>query len=292
MNRDDLNRHLRQHAVIALRTHPEAADAVHTGQKAGLVTRLLPGTYVLSDQVDHLAVRASAIAAWCPDAVLLGEAAAALTYWPDLRPGVIEVAANRRACYRKVSVSRRRIDPEWIVTDGRLRCTAPALTALDLAESTDGCSIDQFLRSHAGRISDLRRAIDAAPHRRGNKARRRFLLESRAEPWSIAERHLHALLHAAGITGWRSNLPIWLQGRRRYLDVAFDEPRVAIEFDGWEHHREGTRFVDDRRRQNALVLTGWLVLRFTWPDLCDRPQDVVEEIKEAVGGGRSATRRR
>ena len=42
------------------------------------------------------------------------------------------------------------------------------------------------------------------------------------------------------------------------------------------------RFVDDRRRQNALVNEQRTVLRFTWHDLIARPAGVVEEIRSAL----------
>jgi very-short-patch-repair endonuclease len=41
-------------------------------------------------------------------------------------------------------------------------------------------------------------------------------------------------------------------------------------------------FESDRRRQNALVLEGWLVLRFTWRMLTEQPDLVVRSIQEAL----------
>ena len=54
--------------------------------------------------------------------------------------------------------------------------------------------------------------------------------------------------------------------------------RVAVEVDGWAWHSDVERFREDRRRQNALVLAGWTVLRFTWDDLMRRPETVVGQI--------------
>jgi hypothetical protein len=48
-------------------------------------------------------------------------------------------------------------------------------------------------------------------------------------------------------------------------------------------HSGADRFRADRRRQNALVLAGWTVLRFTWDDLVHRPAHVLTEIREALG---------
>ena len=95
---------------------------------------------------------------------------------------------------------------------------------------------------------------------------------------SHAERLLVGLLRAARITGWKLNYQV--QGY--LIDLAFPAQRVAIEVDGWAWHVTADRFVDDRRRQNALVNLQWTVLRFTWHDLVGRPDGVVDEIRVAL----------
>jgi very-short-patch-repair endonuclease len=54
-----------------------------------------------------------------------------------------------------------------------------------------------------------------------------------------------------------------------------------VEFDG-NVHRERAVFVNDVRRQNALVAAGWTVLRFTSADVLGRPDDVVAQIRRAL----------
>jgi hypothetical protein len=77
---------------------------------------------------------------------------------------------------------------------------------------------------------------------------------------------------------------IWsAAGKLEYwIDDAFGARRLAVEVDGWAWHSDVDRFAQDRRRQNALVLAGWTVLRFTWHDLMSRPQAVVAEIRAAL----------
>ena len=67
------------------------------------------------------------------------------------------------------------------------------------------------------------------------------------------------------------------------VDLAWPERRVLIEFDG-DVHRERRVFVNDLRRQNGLVLAGWVVLRFTSADLVGRPAWVVATIRRALAG--------
>jgi very-short-patch-repair endonuclease len=68
-----------------------------------------------------------------------------------------------------------------------------------------------------------------------------------------------------------------------HVDLAWPERRVLVEFDG-DVHRERHVFVNDRRRQNGLVLAGWVVLRFTSADVRGRPAWVLETIRRALAG--------
>jgi len=93
---------------------------------------------------------------------------------------------------------------------------------------------------------------------------------------------MHRLLRSAGITGWKTNQPINLDGTTYYLDVLFRGIRLVIEIDGREHHIGKDVFEADRWRQNLLVLDGWCVLRFTWAMLVERPDEVVAMIRSAL----------
>lgn len=66
------------------------------------------------------------------------------------------------------------------------------------------------------------------------------------------------------------------------MDLAWPERKVLVEFDG-NVHRDRKVFVDDLRRQNALVLAGWTVLRFTSADVLGRCRQVIVAIRAALG---------
>ena len=57
---------------------------------------------------------------------------------------------------------------------------------------------------------------------------------------------------------------------------------TAVEIDGWAHHTNVDVFRGDRHRQNLLVNHGWRVLRFTYHDLVDRPDQVLTEIRAVL----------
>jgi very-short-patch-repair endonuclease len=65
------------------------------------------------------------------------------------------------------------------------------------------------------------------------------------------------------------------------VDLAFPGLRLAIELDG-SVHRERAVFERDRPRQNGIVLQGWTLLRFTWRDVVDRPDEVVAAVRSAI----------
>jgi very-short-patch-repair endonuclease len=60
------------------------------------------------------------------------------------------------------------------------------------------------------------------------------------------------------------------------------DARIAIELDGFAQHRTGATFRDDRRRQNALILEGWLLLRFTWDDVTRNGEIVIDTLRRAL----------
>ena len=67
------------------------------------------------------------------------------------------------------------------------------------------------------------------------------------------------------------------------VDFAFPHRRLAIDVDGYEHHSTPDAFQRDRARQNDLVAAGWTVLRFTWADVCRRPERAANTIRRVLG---------
>lgn len=102
---------------------------------------------------------------------------------------------------------------------------------------------------------------------------------------SLWERRLLKILRDAGIPVVANYLVIDSDGRRRYLDLAVPEARLAIEVDGYGVHSRRDRFYDDRRRKRALVLRmGWRVVEVTPQDIRERPHDIVRDVKAFLAG--------
>ena len=244
---------------------------------------MLPGVYAAPAVASSLPVRIAALMAYEPDAILTGTAAAAVSFWRDVKVGTITCAVRHRRQPQPGFAFSRRVIPDELVTErAGLRYTSVALTALDLCETHGGDAIDHALRRRRTTLSHLHRAMELTADRVGNRVRRELLLDSRDEPWSAAERRLHRLLRAAGITGWKANRAVVVGGSNYYPDALFPSIRLILEVDGREFHSEAEVFESDRRRQNLLVLDGWCVLRFTWAMLEERPAEVLETIRRAL----------
>jgi very-short-patch-repair endonuclease len=62
-------------------------------------------------------------------------------------------------------------------------------------------------------------------------------------------------------------------------DLYYPEARLVVEYDGGNHR---DRMVDDNRRQNLLVNSGYRVLRFTSADIHNRADVVVAQVQAAL----------
>jgi very-short-patch-repair endonuclease len=279
----DIQQILADHRVIAVRDHPALRGAIQWRVRTGELRPVLPGVYAAAAVAGTTATRIAALGRWDPDAVLTHEAAAAVTFWPRLPVPTVRCAVRHfHPPQSGIAFTRRGIPPELVWMRPGLRLTSPALTALDLCELVGGGAIDQALRTRSTTVALMREALALTPGRNGNRIRRQLLLDSRDEPWSEAERLCHRLLRAAGITGWRANQPLRLDGAVIYPDVLFRRLRLVVEIDGREFHSDPEVFESDRHRQNLLVLHGWRVLRVTWRMIQQDPDQVVAMVREAM----------
>jgi hypothetical protein len=284
-NDDIIEQLLAQDRVIVAREHPALENALVRAAVGGRLVRPLPGIYADPGNATTLLTKVVAVSRWDPSAIITGRAAAALSYWPEVTVGDLQVASPQRHAPKPGFVfEQRRVPVELVQRRGPYGFTVPPLTAIELATLDDTDPIDIALRRKAADLTSLRDALQQTPHRRGNTERWQVLLDSRAEPWSRAERLAHRVYRRAGIAGWVGNLKVTVPDwATYYLDIAFVRRRLACEIDGRETHDRADAFEGDRERQNALVLAGWTVLRFTWRMLTEDPDYVVWATRSALG---------
>ena len=176
-------------------------------------------------------------------------------------------------------VHRRDLARADVVTVRGLRVAGRGLATLETAITLpDGSAfLDRALQRHL-QFPELYGAYCRGLGRVGSAEMGRLLVGAADRADSAAERLVVKHLRAAGMTGWVLAHPFGLY----LIDLAFPQARVAVEIDGWAWHVDQERFVNDRRKQNALVRAGWTVLRFTWHDLTTAPHSVVAQIAAAL----------
>ncbi|SDB86547.1 Protein of unknown function [Raineyella antarctica] len=131
-------------------------------------------------------------------------------------------------------------------------------------------------------LAELREVGAGMRHFPDHGERTRLLGDLQRCPWSVLELEPHRLLLAHGITGWSANHPVLLHGRQLFVDIAFPGAKVAVEADGRAHHSDGSAFESDRVRWNLLSADGWIVLRVTWDAVMNRPEVVVQQVRDAL----------
>lgn len=101
---------------------------------------------------------------------------------------------------------------------------------------------------------------------------------------SEAEQRMRHLLDRSGTGPWVPNHSLRRSDGRvvAEMDFAHLGLRIAIEVDGRAFHSDRHAFEHDRWRQNALTVQGWLVLRFTWEQIVERPSEVIAVVRAAV----------
>lgn len=221
-----------------------------------------------------------------PDGVCVLRTAAALWRLPVPGDGLIHVSgpAGRRA--KGVRVHVLPVSDEDVEIHGRIRVTSRYRTLLDcLAGLEFGEALDLYAWATTRDLlarSDVTAEFRERLGRPGAGQLRRLLAVTRTGAVSSAEHRLHGLLSDAGLGGWQSGVRIVDgAGVIGVVDVLFPREKLVIEVDGERAHSGREAFVRDRRRQNRLVNAGYRVLRFTWWDLTEQPDRVVEEIRRA-----------
>lgn len=251
-------------------------DRIHRDVRDGVLRRVLRGVYVRADVDDSVEVRAAAAALVVgPTSVVTDRSAAwihgvdVFTYAEhEVLPPIESCVVRWKSRTRREGVDGRTRDLSVhdIMVIGGVRVTTPLRTALDL-----GCnlrrrdalaSLDQFMRLHGLTHEELGREALRYFRRRGVVQLRRLIpladghSESPRESWTRLE------IIDAGLPV--PELQVWVdvdEVPTYRLDHAYPKHRVAIEYDGDEHHmrtREQKRH--DAERRAWLRDHGWTVI--------------------------------
>jgi hypothetical protein len=262
--------------------------------------RLHRGVYVPADveRSPLLVARAAVAAVKVREAAASHHTAAAVHGLPLARASPVEhvtvLRVDRRPHRPDLRVHAHQVLAQDLVPSEGVPMTGPDRTAYDLLLDADeltaiwACEagIRRGVISGAGLRQRLAEAVRVPGSRR---ARARFGL---AEPASESplETGARLVLVAGGLPVPRVQFPVTAEdGTVLYrIDLAYEERRVAVETDGQAAHDEPAALYRDRWRQNELVRRGWLLLRFTWQDVFDRPAYLVRSVRRALAESRYA----
>ena len=282
-----LDDYLRRHdGVITLAQALDCGfshSAVTRRVRSGHWRRCAQGVYFVDDRPFTASARIrAAVWSYGPHAAASGLAAA---WWHRLTPNppeIVEVTVPRNSNGRsraETRVRRRDLKPTDVVERQGLRVTSMELTAIEAAVRRGGGPglMDNALQRHT-ELPHLWRTHVRNKGRHGSPRARILLQAARDGSRSQAERLFIRLLKSHNITGWVANSPVG----DYVVDVAFPGCKVAVEIDGWAFHTDPDKFENDRKRQNALILLGWQVLRFTWRDLTEQSERVIAELERAI----------
>lgn len=200
---------------------------------------------------------------------------------------------RRRDCHG----GTRDLRPEdWCEVEG-VRVTTPLRTALDLAcnlRARDGlAAMDALARAHGFTREELSVLLRRYRRRRGVVQARRLvpLVDPRAE--SHPESWVREVLNSHGIEV--PELQYWVDrdGLPTYrLDLAWPRARIAVEYDGVDHHTSPEDRARDEERRTWLREQGWYVIVLTKDSFSDLAVDAwVRDLRSALAD-RTRSRKR
>lgn len=246
------------------------------------------GVYELVPPRDRRDLLRTVLATW-PGAVVSHESAAVLHVIPFVEESKLVVSHHTRTTHDFVGFEVHRthdLDAWHVTTIDGVRVTTVARTVVDLAagrsEKHLGAIVDRLVSDCVVELFEIE-AVLGSTARRGKPGTvtMRSVLEARSGPdhsGSVLEKRGRALIAEAGLPTPRSECPIpWTVNRR--FDDAYPERKIAIEWDSRRFHGQLSTFESDRERDRDGAVRGWVILRFTWDDVHNHPDRVVETVR-------------
>jgi very-short-patch-repair endonuclease len=228
----------------------------------------------------------------CGDAAVLSHRSAAALW--DLRPPVasVDVTVPRGRTVQPAGIrihETRSLEAVERTESQGIPCTSVTRTLLDLAAVVTPRVLDRALeQSMVLRLYDHRamiRLLGEASGRRGAGVLRRCIAKLAEDPpdtRSELERRILDLIRDSGLP--RPAVNIRIAGYE--VDFCWRDERLIVEADGRRTHDTPQAFERDRQRDLELTSGGWLVLRVTWRQVVDRPEQIVAALRGRLASPR------
>ena len=262
---------------------------------SGELQPCLPGVYSVPWVPTTWKQRAAAAQLWAGSTAVLSHNSAARLWQLDVdHDAEVHITVENRLHSPRPWLKVHKVSsPSRAVRIEGLSVTPLSQTLLDVAAAVAPDDLEEALESA------LRRRLTTMPKlqafveqhcvrgRRGCAPLRRLLNERGDIPatGSRFETRFNRLLRKARLPLPRRQVEIFDGGRFiGRVDFAYPEAKILIEADGYLFHSGRKAWQRDGRKGNVYGLQGWLILRFTTEDLKERPNEVIETVRAALGG--------
>jgi hypothetical protein len=281
----------RQHGVLAASQLIDLGlgrSTISRWSRTGLLHRLYPGVYAFG----HRSLRREGLQM---AAVLTGGPASHLSHRAallarGLRPSAgstfeITTPLQRSRRIAGIKAYHHPLHPDDCTHLDGVRITAVARTFVDVAGVLPAAELPVLLERADDRGMLDRRALDAAivrgKGRRGIREVKAALADMDPDPAFVRsefERRMRALLRREGLPIPDSNP--WVEIAE--VDLMWSQQRVAVELDGYEHHRGRVAFERDHERSLELEARGYRVLRVSWRQFTREPDRVLAALRTVL----------
>jgi hypothetical protein len=244
---------------------------------AGRVTRhqlrrwyetIYHGVYV--PKGTETSLRDRAIGAWLASGrrgVIAGVAASAMHHAPWVDPTQpIELVGVK--CRPQPGLIPRldRVAEDEVVRVSGLPVTGRVRTAFDLGRYQERpralARLDALMWTQRFSIDEVGELADRYPRARGSRQLRELLPLVDGGAASPRESRTRLWLIDAGMPRPETQIPVVVGTRPvAFLDMGWEEYKVAVEYDGDDHHKDRRQYVKDISRVRMLEEMGWIVIR-------------------------------
>jgi hypothetical protein len=249
--------------------------------------RLFRDVYVSPDTEITPQVRAHAGWLWSGRrGIIAGLSASALhgAKWLDCS-APLEIIHSNRNPLPGIRVRGDDIGEDEVGMIEGIPATIPARTVLDLGcwypKSAAVAAIDALARATDLKMPDVELLVQRYPGRRGIRQARAALGLVDAGAQSPKETWLRLLLVEAGLPRPQTQIPVHDEFGEviAYLDMGWEDVKVAVEYDGDQHRSDRRQYTWDIRRLEILERLGWIVIRVV---AGDQPADIVRRVRSVL----------
>lgn len=266
------------------------SDATAVRVARGQLHRVHRGVYAVGTGVLTLRGRLTAAVLACGgDAVLSHRSAAAwweMLPWDGRDPEVIVRGGAGRAIDGIRPRWSRSLTERDVWRRDNIRVTSPARTTLDLAAQMAPKALRRMVRqSLAERRVSVRQLADVLNRARrhpGARALRAIVAEGHVPTRSDLEDLALDLLEGGGIDRPEVNPKLFLDDRDIRPDLLFRQQRLVVELDSRRWHHDPLTQQDDADKQAILESHGHRVLRISWRQIVNHPEQTITRIRAAL----------